>query len=109
MKNIWFISPLTMPPDRAVRIRTNILAKGLAKKGYAVEVFTGSKIHNTNINLIEDNRTLYIEREYEGVLYNHIRTSDYYSNGILRLYNMLQFQFRLIKVAALKKAKCYYM
>ncbi|WP_202079443.1 glycosyltransferase family 4 protein [Caldalkalibacillus salinus] len=105
MKTIWFISHSAMPPHLAVRTRTNKFAKYLTKKGYNVEIFAASTIHNSDINLINDNSTLFIEKEYEGVKYNHIRTSNYSGNGISRIINMLQFPFRLSKVSKKKKVK----
>jgi glycosyltransferase involved in cell wall biosynthesis len=105
MKNIWFISHHTMPPEYAVRMRTNLMAKYLHKKGYNVSIFSASTIHNTNINLIEDKKKLYIEKEYDGVTYNIIRTSSYSGNGLSRAINMLQFPLRFYRVALKKKEK----
>lgn len=105
MKTIWFISHHAMPPHMAVRTRTNNFAKQLAKKGYNVEIFSASTIHNTDINLIEDKRILYLQKEYDNVRYNHIRTSNYSGNGFSRIVNLLQFPIRLYKVAKRTKNK----
>ncbi|MDN4495146.1 glycosyltransferase family 4 protein [Ureibacillus aquaedulcis] len=105
MKTIWFISHGTMPPHMEVRMRTHNLSKYLVKKGYRVEVFSVSTIHNTNKNLIDNKGTLYIEEEYDGVLYNFVRTSNYTGNGLKRIFNMLQFPLRLYKVSRKKKIK----
>ncbi len=105
MKNIWFVSHATMPPHLAVRMRTNNFAKYLAQKGYRVNIFSASTIHNTDMNLIGDKKTLYIESEHEGVTYNHIRASKYAGSGASRIFNLLQFSARLYRVAGRKKEK----
>lgn len=105
MKRIWFISHGTMPPHMAVRMRTNNMAKYLAKKGYNVEIFSASTIHNTSQNLINDKSVLHIENMYDDVVYNHIRTSNYSGNGIFRIINLLEFPFRLYKLSKQKRDK----
>lgn len=88
-----------MPPKYEVRVRSNVMAKYLQKSGYKVKIFSASTIHNTNINLINDKRKLFITKTYDNLNFVHIRTSNYSGNGISRIINMLQFPFRLIKVA----------
>ena len=104
MRTIWFISHNAMPPHMAVRTRTNNFARLLSERGYGVEIFSASTIHNTDINMIADGE-LYIENEYDGVIYNHVRTSSYSGNGIKRMINMMQFPLRLRKVSRLKERK----
>lgn len=105
MKTIWFVSHASTLPQYAMRTRTNNFAKYLAKYGYKVEVFTSSKIHNTDINLIEDKKTLFISNEIDGVIYNSIRTSNYKGNGLKRIINFIQFPMRFYRVAKKKKNK----
>ncbi len=88
-----------MPPQYETRVRNNVMAKYLMEKGYRVKIFSASTLHNTNINLIEDKKKLFIEKNYEGLEFVHIRTSNYTGNGLSRLINMLQFPLRLLKVA----------
>lgn len=99
MKNIWIINHYSMPPQYETRVRNNIMAKYLIQKGYKVKIFAASTIHNTDINLIEDKKRLYIKKTYDGVDFVHIRTSNYSGNGISRIINMLQFPLRLLKVS----------
>lgn len=105
MKTIWFVSHASTLPQYAMRTRTNNFAKYLAKYGYKVEVFTSSKIHNTDINLIEDKKTLFISNEIDGVIYNSIRTSNYKGNGLKRIINFIQFPMRFYRVAKKKENK----
>lgn len=99
MKNIWIINHYAMPPQYEVRVRNNVMARYLQNSGYNVKIFASSTIHNTKINLIEDNKKLYIEKNYDGLNFVHIRTSSYEGNGISRIINMLQFLIRFYRVA----------
>lgn len=99
IKNIWIINHYAMPPKYEVRVRSNMMAKYLQKLGYNVKIFSASTIHNTNINLIIDKRKLFVTKTYENLNFVHIRTRNYSGNGLSRIVNMLQFPFRLIKVA----------
>ena len=99
MKNIWIINHYAAPPQYETRVRNNVMAKYLERKGYNVKIFSASTIHNTNINLIEDKRKLFVEKRYDELDFVHIRTSNYTGNGISRVINMLQFPFRLLRVA----------
>lgn len=98
MKNIWIINHYAMPPQYETRVRNNVMAKYLMQKGYKVKIFSASTLHNMNINLIEDKTKLFIEKNYDGLEFVHIKTSDYIGNDIARVINMLQFPLRLLKV-----------
>lgn len=97
MKNIWIINHYAMPPQYEVRIRNNVMAKYLQELGYTVKIFSASTIHNKNINLIKDKKTLFIEKSYEGLNFVHIRTSNYKGNGLSRIINMLEFPLQLFR------------
>lgn len=102
IKNVWIVSNYTMPPKYEMRIKNLRYAYYLQKKGISCTLFTASTIHNTKINLITD-KSLYIEKEYDGLKYVHIRCSDYSGNGIKRIINMKQFSNRFEKIAPLFK------
>jgi len=55
MKRVWFVSHYSMPPKYEMRIKTQMYAHYLQKKGFECTIFSASTIHNTSINLIEDN------------------------------------------------------
>ena len=98
MKRVWFVSHYSMPPKYEMRIKTQMYAHYLQKKGFECTIFSASTIHNTSINLIEDNSD-YIERVYDDLHFVHIKTSNYSGNGIKRIINMRQFATRFNKIA----------
>ena len=53
-------------------------------------VFVASTVHNTNKNLITDNKS-YISDDSEGVPFVYIKARDYRGNGIKRVLNMLSY------------------
>lgn len=97
MKKVWLVSHYAMPPQLEVRVKTIRYARILQERGYEVLLITASTIHNSDINLI-DTKDFYVEREYEGLKYVHIKCSSYSGSGIKRIINMLQFQRRFKKV-----------
>lgn len=96
-KRVWLVAHYAMPPQYEVRVKTIRYARILQERGYDVLLITASTLHNTDINLIKSNEK-YIEREYEGLKYVHIKCSDYRGNGIKRIKNMRQFDSRFSKV-----------
>lgn len=95
-KNIWIINHNAIPPSIGGLVRHTYFSRYLNDRGYNVKIFTSSKIHNTNINMINDN-SLYTENVIEGVEYTFIKTCDYYSNGFKRIKNMFDFIFNIEK------------
>ncbi len=95
-KRIWLVSHYAMPPRLEVRVKTIRFAKILQRRGYDVTLVTASTIHNSDVNLIED-KSLYVEREYDGLRYVHIRCDGYRGSGVKRILNMFQFQNRFAK------------
>jgi glycosyltransferase involved in cell wall biosynthesis len=93
-KKIWLINPVAMPPKYEVRIQTLKRAQYLIASGHDVTIIGGSYLHNTSINLITD-KSKFIEAEYDGIKFIHIKTNNYSGNGILRFYNLILFNFRL--------------
>ena len=71
-------------------VRHYYFSKYLQKKGHTVKIFTSSKIHNTDINMIKD-KSLYREEMEDGVEYTFVRSRDYKGNGIDRIVNMIDF------------------
>lgn len=100
MKSIWLINPAAMPPKYEMRIQTLKRAQYLVQSGHKVTIIGGSFLHNTDINLIKDKRK-YIEANYDGINFIHIKTCNYKNNGIKRIYNLLEFHIRLILLAKL--------
>lgn len=94
-KKIWLINPVAMPPKYETRVQTLKRAQYLRDSGYDVTIICGSYLHNTNINLINDDKP-YLQVEYEdGQKFIHIRTSNYKTNGLKRIYSILEFYIKL--------------
>lgn len=84
-----------MPPKYEARIQTLKRAHYLRSNGFDVTIISGSYLHNTDINLIND-KLPYKFAEYEdGQKFIHIRTINYKANGLLRIYSLLEFHFKL--------------
>lgn len=97
MKKIWLINHYAMPPELEPRLRTIKFAQYLTKAGYDVKIFAASSMHNMELNLIPGKED-YIEKSYGPIKFVHIRTKSY-SNYLERVKNLLEFAFRLRKVA----------
>ena len=89
-KTIWLINAYAMPPEREQRIQTFKRAFYLKKKGYEVFIFGGSQLHNTNINLISDNK-LFLSKNYDGINFIHVRNRSYNNSSFLRIYSLIEF------------------
>lgn len=96
-KTIWLINAYAMPPEREQRIQTLKRAFYLNKRGYEVFIFGGSHLHNTNINLIKDNKK-FLHNNYDGINFVHVKNKSYNNNSILRVYSLIEFYIRLFEV-----------
>ena len=94
--NVWIVNHYAIPPSMGGLVRHYYFSKYLQKKGHTVKIFTSSKIHNTDINMIKD-KSLYREEMEDGVEYTFVRSRDYKGNGIDRIVNMIDFPFKLLK------------
>jgi glycosyltransferase involved in cell wall biosynthesis len=94
-KTIWLINHAAMPPQNEVRIQTLKRAQYLRDYGFKVYIISGSYLHNTDINLIEDSLP-YKLVDYDGQhSFIHIRTKNYKGNGLQRILSLLTFYIRL--------------
>lgn len=89
-KKIWLVNPYAYPPQHETRLRAIKTAKFLQELGYDVLIFGGSFIHNTDINLINDNQK-YICRQYDDLKFVHIKTDAYSGNGLKRFISLYRF------------------
>ncbi len=96
---IWMINQYSMPPEYGHFNRHYNLAKYLKRLGHEPTVFVGSFLHNTDIQMIEDNSII---KRYEEVdfPYYFVKTLDYSSSKLKRIYAMYQFYKNVLKVAA---------
>lgn len=94
--NVWIVNHYAIPPSMGGLVRHYYFSKYLQKKGHTVKIFTSSKIHNTDINMIKD-KSLYREEMEDGVEYTFVRSRDYKGNGIDRIVNMIDLPFKMWK------------
>lgn len=94
---IWLINQYNMPPEYGHLNRHFNLGKYLKRMGHEPTVFVGSFLHNRNIQMIEDDSII---KKYENADYPYyfIKTCDYSSRKLKRLYAMYEFYKNLIKV-----------
>ena len=91
---IWLINHYAVPPRYYPLARQNYFAKYLMRAGHEVTIFAASTVHNSDLNLIEDD-TPYREDVVDGVHYVLIRCKGYHGNGVSRILNMLEFARKL--------------
>lgn len=94
--NIWIVNHYAIPPSMGGLVRHYYFSKYLQEKGHKVKIFTSSKIHNTDINMIRD-KSLYKEEMMDGVEYTFVRSKDYKGNGLDRIVNMIDLPFKMWK------------
>jgi glycosyltransferase involved in cell wall biosynthesis len=94
---IWLINQYNMPPEYGHLNRHFNFGKYLKRLGHEPTVFVGSFLHNTKIQMIEDDSLI---RKYENVDYPYyfIKTCDYSSSKLKRIYAMYEFYKNLLKV-----------
>ncbi len=93
---IWLINQYNMPPEHGHLNRHYNFGKYLKRLGHEPTVFVGSFLHNTNIQMIEDDSVI---KRYENAEYRYyfIKTCDYSSSKIKRIYAMFEFYKNLLK------------
>lgn len=96
---IWLINHYAVPPQYYPLARQNYFAKYLIEMGHDVTIFAASTVHNSDINLIEDN-VLYKEDKVDGIPYVYVKCKDYVGNGLKRIFNMLEFAIKFPKICA---------
>ena len=92
--NIWLINHYAVPPQYYPLARQTYFAKYLMEMGHTVTIFAASTVHNSNQNLITDGAA-YREETVNGVHYVYIRCHNYTGNGLSRIYNMVEFAWKL--------------
>lgn len=94
-KNIWIISYFAGAPSYCPRVPDYNLAKYLQEKGYDVDIFAGSALHNTDINFIDDGNVTK-EQVLDGVRFRFIKTRSY-KTRLGEVFSFFDFYFNLIR------------
>lgn len=96
MKKIWLFNHYAVPPQYYPLARTEYFAKFLDLSGFETKVFSASTAHNSDVNLIKDGRS-FREENVDGIDHVYLRSSNYKSNGLDRIINMLQYTWGLFR------------
>ena len=97
-KNVWLLNHYANLPGRGLSLRHFNFAKELVQRGYNVYIFASSAAHNFDFNAIEDGAS-HKEEIVRDVHFVYIRTCSYVGNNLKRLKNILEYTFRLAKIA----------
>ncbi len=99
---IWLINQYNMPPEYGHLNRHFNFGKYLKRLGHEPTVFVGSFLHNTRIQMIKDDSII---KRYEDTDYPYyfVKTCDYSSSKLKRIYAMYEFYKNLFKVVNLFK------
>ena len=90
MKTVWIVNYYAGIPETMGNARHFEFAKHLIEAGYMVRVFRA----NSSSSTIEFDNKEYINKEYGGVSYTHIKVKAYEGNGIKRMLSIFQFAWR---------------
>ncbi len=93
---IWIINQTITPPKYSPHNRHYNLAKFLNLMGHETTVFVGSYVHNSSIQLIEDN-SLIKQCDCTDFPFYYIKTINYGHSKAKRIYAMYQFYKNILK------------
>lgn len=97
MKTIWIVNYYTAPPKLASNPRHIEFAKYLLSAGYKVRVFSAGYLRGKNVDLVPKGHK-YINEEYDGIPFTHIKVRHYVGNGLSRMLSIMQFAWRILKL-----------
>lgn len=95
--DIWLINHYAVPPRYYPLARQANFAKYMQRMGHTVKIIAASTVHNSDINLITDNKK-WREENVDGIDYVYIKCKPYQGSGLKRIYNMCEFAWKLPKV-----------
>ena len=95
-KTVWLIQQHSMPPELGHYNRQNNFGKYLKRDGYNPIAFAGSKLHNSDVQMIKDRRKFIMYTNSE-CPFCFIRTCDYGNSKIKRIVAELQFHWNLYR------------
>lgn len=100
--NILLIQPYAGSRQYGMQYRPYYLAKEWSKLGHHVTIVSASFSH---LRLMQPKTSESItEEEIEGIRYIWLKTKEYSDNGAKRVWNMLEFSWRLIRLKKRLKA-----
>ena len=99
---IWILNQYAYTPDQTAGTRHFSIAKKLIEKGHDVLVIASSFYHKNREELQKYDSEAYMHENVYGVPYNYVRTPPYTGNRGGRVWNMLVFAFRVLRLTGLK-------
>lgn len=104
--NVWIVNHYAIPPSMGGLVRHYYFSRYLQERGHEVKIFTSSKIHNTDINMISGS-DLFLKKRVDGIEYTFVKSRNYSGNGMDRIVNLADFPFKIWKTMKmfLKKDK----
>ena len=94
-KTIWIVNFHTAPPGFAFNPRYIKLVPYLQQAGYDVTIFSSAYLRRFDKFLTEGNQR-FVESEYDGLKFVHIKSVKYSGNGLMRMISIFQFTLRLL-------------
>ena len=95
MKVVWLLNHYAASPNDAGGTRHFNLAKYALKLGYRIVIVAASVEHFTGRQRLNPGEAQRLE-EIDGVRFLWLRTSEYHGNGLDRIFNMLQYTWRVL-------------
>lgn len=95
-KTIWLIQQHSMPPELGHYNRQNNFGKHLKRDGYRPIAFAGSKLHNSDVQMISDKRP-YLIYEKSECPFVFIKTLDYGKSTKKRILADFQFHWNIFR------------
>lgn len=95
--DIWIINHYAVPIKYYPLGRHTYFAQNLIAMGHSVKIFAASTVHNSEKQLIDDDRE-YREEIVDGITYVLIKCRPYTGNGVSRIFNMWEFAYKIPKI-----------
>lgn len=97
-KKIWILNHHATPPDVGTGTRHFDFAIELINRGYDVTIFSSSRIHYTNVNVLEEGEKFRVA-DIDGIYWVYIDTHEYIDNSIDRIISMFDYYFKVLKLS----------
>lgn len=97
-KTIWIVNYYTGTPRSVSNPRYIEMAKNFMSAGYNVITFNSTMRCETELSE-EDKQKMFVEREYDGYKFVHVKSPHFVGNGAKRIFSIFMFAWRLYRNA----------
>jgi glycosyltransferase involved in cell wall biosynthesis len=94
LKKIWIVNFHTAPPEFVTQPRYLKLIPYLQAAGFDVTIISQGYLRRHKLELVPANKQ-YIEKQYNGYKYIHIKSIKYAGNGLGRMFAIFLFSLKL--------------